>query len=71
MTRPRCADEFATIRARVAEFRNQGAQSTQNEDARSVAEPSLYPDRGGSALVQRPGIPGWRVARKKRQLSQT
>ena len=71
MIRPRCADDFATIRARVAELRDQRPQSSQNEDARSAAEPPLCPDSGRAALVQRPGIPGWRVARRKRQLSQT
>ena len=71
MIRPRCVDDFATIRARMAELRDQRPQSAQNEDARSAAEPPLCPDSGRAALVQRPGIPGWRVARRKRQLSQT
>jgi hypothetical protein len=71
MTRPRCADDFAMIRARVAELRRQRAPSTGDEDARSVTEPSFYPDNGHSVLAQRPGIPGWRVARRKRQFSQT
>ena len=71
MTHFRCADDFATIRTRLVELRNQRAQPTQNEDARSAAEPPLCPDNGRAALVQRPGIPGWRVARRKRQLSQT
>lgn len=72
MTRPRCADDFATIRARVAELRNQRAQSMEHEDAGPVPDSrSLYRDSGRSALVQRPGIPGWRVARIKRQLFKT
>lgn len=71
MTHSRCADDFATIRARVAELRDQCAQSTQNEDTQPVAESTLYPESGRSGLAQRPGIPGWRVARRKRQLSQT
>ena len=70
MIRPRCADDFATIRARVTELRDQRPQSAQNEDARSVAEPSLHRDNDGAVLVQKPGIPGWRVSRRKRQFSQ-
>src|SRR3954453_696090 len=68
MIRPRCADDFATIRARVAELRDQRPQSAQNEDARSVVEPSLHRDNDGAVSVQKPGIPGWRVSRRKRQL---
>ena len=70
MTHPRCADDFATIRARVIELRRQRVLLTGDEGARSATEPPLYPNRGGSPLVQKPGIPGWRVARRKRQLSQ-
>ena len=70
MIRPRCADDFATIRARVAELRDQRTQSALNEDARSVTEPSLRRDNDSAASMQRPGIPGWRVSRKKRQCSQ-
>jgi hypothetical protein len=70
MNRPRCADDFATIRARVAELRRHDAQSPGNEDVQPVTEPSVSPDRGGSVSVQRPGIPGWRVARQKRRVSE-
>ena len=70
MTRPRCADDFVMIHARVAELRRQRALSTGDEDARSIMGPSLHPNSGGSLLVQKPGIPGWRVARRKRQFSQ-
>ncbi len=71
MRHPRCADDFSTIRARVAELRDQRTQSTKNEEVPPVTEPPLYPDSGRSVLAQRPGIPGWRVARKKRHLSLT
>ena len=71
MTRPRCADDFAAIRARMAELRDQRAQLAQSEDARVMPEPSLYPGNVSAVLGQRPGIPGWRVARRRRQLSQT
>jgi hypothetical protein len=67
MTRPRCADDFAIIHARVIELHRQRALSTGDEDAPSVTEPPLYPDSGDSSLVQKPGIPGWRVARRKRE----
>ena len=75
MIRPRCADDFATIRARVAELRDQRTQSAlnedaRNEDARSVTEPSLRRDDDSAVSMQRPGIPGWRVSRRKRQFSQ-
>ena len=70
MTYPRCADDFAVIRARVAELRFQRALSPDDGDDRSVTEPSLHPNSGGSPPVQKPGIPGWRVARRKRQFSQ-
>jgi len=66
MTHPRCADNFAMIHARVMELRRQRVLSTRNEDARSVTEPPLYPNSGGSPVVQKPGIPGWRVSRRKR-----
>ena len=70
MIRPRCADDFATIRTRMAELRDQRPQSVQNEDGGSVAEPSLHRDNDGAVSVQKPGIPGWRVSRRKRQFSQ-
>ena len=70
MTRLRCADDFAMIHARVIELHRQRALSTGDEDAPSVTEPPLYPNSGGSPLVQKPGVPGWRVARRKRQFSQ-
>jgi len=70
MTHPRCADDFAIIRARVIELRRQCAPSTGDEGAQSVTEPSLSSNSNGLPLVQKPGIPGWRVARRKRQFSQ-
>ena len=70
MAHSRCADDFAIIRARVMELRRQRAPSTEDEGALSVTEPSLHPNSGGSPPVQKPGIPGWRVARRKRQSSQ-
>jgi len=66
MTRLRCADDFTTIRARLMELHHQRAVSTGDEDARSVMEPPLSPSSSGSPLVQKPGIPGWRVARRTR-----
>jgi len=70
MIRPRCADDFATIRARVAKLRDERTQSALNEDEQSVAEHSLRHDNDSAVSVQRPGIPGWRVSRRKRQFSQ-
>jgi len=66
MIRSRCADDFATIRSRMTELRDQRPQSAQNEDARSVAELSLHRDNNNAVSVQKPGIPGWRVSRRKR-----
>jgi len=71
MRRPRCADDFATIRARVAELRDQRTQLTKKEEALLITEPSAYRNSSGASPVQRPGIPGWRVARRKRHLSPT
>jgi len=69
MTRLRCADDFTVIRARLMELHRQRALPMDNEDAQSVADPPLSPKSGGVLSVQKPGIPGWRVARRKRQFS--
>jgi hypothetical protein len=70
MRRPRCADDFATIRARMAELRRQREQLTRDENARSMTEPWSYHTRDGAVTAQRPGVPGRRVARRKHQFSQ-
>jgi hypothetical protein len=69
MRRPHSADDFAAIRARIAELRRERTQPL-GDDAQSATEPSPEPDRSAPALKIRPGIPGWRVSRRKR-FSQT
>ena len=71
MTHLRYADDFVAIRARLAELRRQSVLPTGDGDARSVTGPSPNSDSAGPVLRQKPGIPGWRVARRKRQSSQT
>jgi hypothetical protein len=65
MTRPRSADDFAAIRARLVELRLQRDQASADGDARPVTELPLDLQRSGSALSGKPGIPGWRVSRKR------
>jgi hypothetical protein len=65
MRRPRCADDFVAIRARVEELRRE-----RDAPAGGAAPPEQQPPpepEGGSAAA-RPGIPGWRVARRRRYL---
>ncbi len=70
MTRPRSADDFGAIRARVEELRRQRVQLSADEGAPTAPEPALDPRRSGPvSAASRPGIPGWRVSRKKRPLS--
>lgn len=66
MTRPRSADDFDAIRARVQELRHERTQLPIEKDSRSIIEPPLYADGGTQAPLVRRGIPGWRVGRRKR-----
>jgi len=70
MTRPRSADDFDAIRARMQELRRECTQPSVEKDSRAVIEPPLYPDSGAQAPLARRGIPGWRVARRKRLSSE-
>jgi hypothetical protein len=62
MRRPRCADDFVAIRARVEELRRERMASPREEPA---AEPPPAPERRFVSAAARPGIPGWRVARRR------
>ena len=65
MTRPRSADDFYAIRARMEELRRERAQLPVEEASRSMIEPPLYADSGGRTPAGRPGVPGWRVTPRK------
>ena len=56
MTRPRAADDFATIRARMEELRRERARVTPDDDGRrgSGPRPNALSDRPGP--VERPGL---------------
>ena len=64
MIRPRSADDFFAIRARMEELRRERARSVE-KDPLSVIESPLYVDNSGRARTGKPGVPGWRVARKR------
>lgn len=66
MIRPRSADDFGTIRARMEELRRERDGLSVEKDALSVNEPSLYDAAGAQMKPGKPGIPGWRVTRRKR-----
>ena len=66
MIRPRSADDFCTIRARMEELRRERDGLSTEKDGLSVNETSLYESAGAQMKAGKPGIPGWRVARRKR-----
>jgi hypothetical protein len=68
MIRPRSADDFFAIRARMEELRRERARSVE-KDPLSVIESPLYADNSGRARTGKPGVPGWRVARKRPSIS--
>lgn len=43
MTRPRAADDFGVIRARMEELRRERAQAVAEGEGRSVTGPTPYP----------------------------
>jgi hypothetical protein len=65
MIRPRSADDFFAIRARMEELRRERARLPVEKDPLSVIESPLYADNSGRARTGKPGVPGWRVARKR------
>jgi len=44
MTRPRIADDFVVIRARIEEMRRERAQASAEQDGRSVTGPPVVPE---------------------------
>jgi len=66
MIRPRSADDFGTIRARMEELRRERDGLSVERDPLSVNEPSLYDVADAQMKAGKPGIPGWRVTRRKR-----
>ena len=69
MTRPRAADDFAAIRARLEELRRERAGAAPDDDRPAAAAPRLPSVDVGPALPQKPGLPGWRVAARRRLTS--
>ena len=67
MTSLRSADDFASIRARMKELRGERAESPVEKEAQLRIEPPVH--ESGSRPAGRPGIPGWRVSRRKRPSS--
>jgi hypothetical protein len=45
MTRPRAADDFATIRARLRELRREGTEAPDRDSPNDGPEPRRDPDR--------------------------
>ena len=66
MIRPRSADDFGTIRARMEELRRERDGLSVESGPLSVNEPSLYDAADARLKTGKPGVPGWRVTRRKR-----
>ena len=66
MMRPRSADDFYTIRARMEELRREREGLSVEKDTLSVNEPPLYGTADRQMKAGKPGIPGWRVTHRKR-----
>jgi len=65
MGRPLCADDFAAIRARIKELRAERLMPAEDEPQPAATRPADTVAERRSAAA-RPGIPGWRVSRRKR-----
>ena len=65
MIRPRSADDFLAIRARMEELRRERVRLPVEKDPLSVIESPLHADNSGGARTGKPGVPGWRVTRKR------
>ena len=66
MIRPRSADDFCTIRARMEELRRERDGLSVEKDLLSANGPSLYDTADAQMKAGKAGIPGWRVTRRKR-----
>jgi hypothetical protein len=66
MTRPRSADDFGTIRARMEELRRERDGLSVAKDTLSVDKPPRYDTADRPIKAIKPGIPGWRVSSRKR-----
>jgi hypothetical protein len=67
MMRPRAADDFSMIRARMEELRRERAGSPVEKEVQPVTNTPLYAEAKPRI---KPGIPGWRVALRKRYSSE-
>jgi hypothetical protein len=57
MNRPRAADDFSAIRARMEELRREHAQILAGGDPRSVTEPKDRTESGGPTATGGPPLP--------------
>ena len=56
MTRPRAADDFAAIRARLEELRREHARVPPDDDTRRADGPRPYAISDRPGLADRPGL---------------
>jgi hypothetical protein len=56
VTRPRAADDFPAIRARMEELRRQRARVPADDDLRRVDGPRPYSGSGRPATADKPGL---------------
>jgi hypothetical protein len=57
MTRPRAADDFVTIRARMEELRRERAEAVTIDEPPDTIGPRPYAVRGRTALTDKSKIP--------------
>ena len=69
MIRPRSADDFLVIRERMEELRRERAQLSVEKGPLLVTKAPLDADNSGRAQTGRAGVPGWRVAPRRRPSS--
>ncbi len=67
MTRPRAADDFATIRARMEELRRERAQALKKDDARATEDDGLRGLLRGAEGRKRQEQEGWPTASPTRR----
>jgi hypothetical protein len=57
MTRPRAADDFATIRARMEELRRERDEASADDEPRAAIGPRPYAVSGGAISADKAKIP--------------
>jgi hypothetical protein len=56
VTRPRAADDFPAIRARIEELRRERARVPDDDDDRRVKDPRPYSGSSRPATADKPGL---------------